>query len=632
MAPRRPPKSAFDDSILMPLPLKKRLLLFFVLGFLLAGWLLSHQALVRVALRTDTRGAFKVYWAGSGETYSEARSASVWISSGRTQYAFFLADLEKIRRMRIDPLDKPGNVVISSIAISQLPYETIRISALENSGQLKPLQQIKKLAIKKEGIAVTSAGKDPQLEIGIEARRGGGSWLAAFLKIAVLAALFAVLLELAARVPSDFEYVPRLMIFILGLIMAMSLVSRFNMHPDEYVHVQAATFYEDHWLPPAICSPEAAGTYSVHGVSRLDSFEIVYFFAGKFSRLLRILPLEAHLRLRFFNILLFSILLWLCLVKSAHRILYMPLLASPQLWYIFSYFNSDAFSLFICILLGYMVLEKQSPANRLLFEELPPAAVAGRLIGTALLLAMVPLMKLNFYFFGIFLAGFLVVRFMENGFSVTSRAWKRLGLIVVVAMVFAGVRFGFDVYQNGWHRSRKLTECRNQQARPRFKPQTPLEKQYFGLSLRKRGVSVRQMFDRYGWGRISFQSTFGVYGYMSLYGSPFYYQAMKYLLWLLSVLLLWSALIRTPLAIKLDLANVILCGLALVAAAFWNSWNVDLQNQGRYFLPIFAMAGMVLVQMEKRISAKLLNLLVITMFILGAYSFLFYGLSRIPKV
>jgi hypothetical protein len=616
----------------MSLSLKKRLVLFFALGFLLAGWLLSHQALVRVALRTDVRGAFKIYWAGSGEVFSEARSASAWISPGRTQYAFFLADLGKIRRLRIDPLDKPGNVVISSIAISQAPYETILISARENFGHLKPLKQITKLAVKREGIAVATAGKDPQLEIAIDARKGGGSWLASLLKIAVLAALFGLLLELAARVPSGFQYAPRLMIFILGLIMAMSLVSRFNMHPDEYVHVQAATFYEDHWLPPAICSPEAAGTYSVHGVSRLDSLEIVYFFAGKFSRLLRVLPMAAHLRLRFFNILLFGILLWLCLAKGVHRILYLPLLVSPQVWYIFSYFNSDAFSLFICFLLGYMVVEKQSPVNRLLFEDQAPAAYAGRLVGTGLLLAMVPLMKLNFYFFGIFLTGFLVIRFIENRFSMTSRAWKRLGLIVVVAMVFAGGRYGFDVYQNGWHRSRKLTECRNQQARPRFKPDTPLEKQYFGLNLRKRGVSVRQMFDRYGWGRISFQSTFGVYGYMSLYGSALYYQAMKYLLLLLSALLLWSALVQTPLFTKLDLANVIFCALALVAAAFWNSWNVDLQNQGRYFLPIFAMTGMVLVQMEKRISAKLLNLLVIAMFILGAYSFLFYGLSRIPKV
>ncbi len=611
---------------------QKRIVVFLVLGLVLSAWLLSHRALVRISLRTDTRGSFKIYWAGKGGAYSERRSASVLITSSQTQYAFFMGDLGDISRIRIDPLDRPGNVVIARIVISQVPYRSIAISARQNAENLRPLQQIKAVTLKKEGIAITTAGQDPQLEAAILARRGGANWLPSILKIAVLAFLVGLLLELAVRVPSGWRYAPRLMIFILGLIMAMAMVSRFNMHPDEYVHVQAAQFYEDHWLLPAICSPEAAGTYSVHGVSRLDSFEIVYFFAGKFSRMLAMLPLEAHLRLRFFNILLFGILLWLCLVKSEHRILYLPLLISPQVWYIFSYFNSDAFSLFICFLLAYMVLEKRSPARQLVFEDLPAAALAGRLMGAALLLAMVPLLKLNFYFFGIFLAGFLVIRLLESGFSVPMRTWKRLGLVVAVAMVLAGGRFGYDVVQNGWDRSRKLTECRNQQARPRFKPNTPLRAQHFGLNLKKRGVTIEQMFDRYGWGRISFQSTFGVYGYMSLYGSILYYQVIKYLVYLLSALLVWSACFRTAFPIKLDLANVIICGLTLVGAAFWNSWNVDLQNQGRYFLPLFAMVGMLLVQVEERVPARLLNLLAISLFILGAYSFLFYGLLPIPKV
>lgn len=616
----------------MPINFKKRLILFFVLVLFIAGWLFSNQALVRISLRTDARGPFKIYWAGPGEPYSEARSASVWISPHRSQYVFFLADLENIRRIRIDPLNRPGNVVIRSMVISQVPYQTIRFSALENSHRLKPLQQIKKLAFKKEGIAVTTSGKDPQLETMIELQKQPGSWLAAIIPIAILAALVTFLIELAMRVPSGFDYVPRLMFFILALIMSMTLVSRYNMHPDEYVHVKAAAFYEDHWLPPAICTPEAEGTYSVHGVSRLNSFEIVYFFAGKFSRLLRLLPLEAYLRLRFFNILLFAVILWLCLAKSEHRILYLPLLISPQVWYIFSYFNSDAFSLFICFLLGYQVLEKRSMANRLLRNDLSPVAAAGGSVGIALLLAMVPLIKLNFYFFGIFLAGFLLIRLFENGFSLPVRSWKQIGLVVAAALVLVACRFGIEVHLNGWHRSQKLTECRNQQAGARFKPNTPLKDQYFGLNLKKRGISAEEMFDRYKWGRVSFQSTFGVYGYMALYGSRLYYRAIKYAVVLLIVFLSWSALFRTSVFIKLDLANAVICGLALVAAAFWNSWNVDLQNQGRYFLPIFAMTGVVLVQIERRINQRLLNLMVAALFVLSVYSFLFYGLAGIPKV
>ncbi len=616
----------------MPAASTKRLVVFFVLGLLLSGWLLSRHALVSLTLRTDTRGVFKIYWAGQGQRYSEARSASVAIRPGRKQYAFFIGDLGKIHSLRIDPLDRPGKIVIGGIRISQVPFKAVEISSRQGSPRPAPLNQIAKLEFRRAGIAVTTDGRDPQLETAVRVRSDSRSWLAAVVKIAVLAAVLGLLAEMAVRVPAGFDYAPGLMALVLGLIMAMAVVSRFNMHPDEYVHVRAAGFYETHWLPPAICAPEAAGTYSVHGVSRLDSFEAVYFFAGKFSRMLEMAPMERYLRLRFFNLALFGTLLWLCLVKSRHRLLYLPLLASPQVWYIFSYFNSDAFSLFICFLLGYMVVERKSPASRLLLDDLPSTGFLIRLAFTGVLLTMVPLLKLNFYFFGIFLVVFLAIRLLENGFSLPAVVWKRLAMVALIALVLAAGRFGFDVYQNGWHRSEKLTDCRNRQARPRFRPDTPLKDQYFGLNLRKRGVSVRQVFERYGWGRVSFQSTFGVYGYMSLYGSPFYYQAVKYLLYLLAALLLWTTLWRTSLFLKMDMANLLMCAAALVAAAFWNSWNVDLQNQGRYFLPIFAMAGVLMVQAEKRLPAKLLNLVVICLFILGTYSFLFYGLLPIPKI
>lgn len=615
----------------MSIPFKKRIVLFFVLVIFLAGWLFSHKALVRVSLRTDTRGPFKIYWAGATEPFSEVRSASVWINPHQSQYAFFLADLKKIRKLRIDPLDRPGNVVIRSIEISQVPYETVRFSAAEGPHRLKPLQQIIKLDVKKEGIAVETGGKDPQLATVIEAQKRPTSWMAAIFQIVMLAVVFTFLLQLVTRLSSGYDYVPQLMFFILALIMCMNLVSRYNMHPDEYVHVQAGTFYEDHWLPPAICAPGTETTYSVYGVSRLNSFEIVYFFAGKFSRLLRLLPLEAHLRMRFFNLCLFAVLLWLCLLKSEHRILYLPLLISPQVWYVFSYFNSDAFCLFICFMLGYQLLESHSMLNRLLHDDFSPVASAARLVGIALIAGMLPLLKLNFYFYGIFLVGFLLIRLFQNGFSVPARTWRRAGLVVVAALVLAACRFGVDVHLNGWHRSQKLTDCRNQLARPKFKPNTPLKARSFGLNLKKRGTSAREMFSRYGWGRVSFQSTFGVYGYMAIYGSHLYYRAAAYLVVLLAVFLAFSALFRSSFFNKLDLANVVICSLALVAATFWNSWNVDLQNQGRYFLPIFAMIGVLLVQIEKRINSRLLNPVVLTMFALSVYSFLFYGLAGIPK-
>ena len=110
------------------------------------------------------------------------------------------------------------------------------------------------------------------------------------------------------RVSKDFEYVPFCMACVLALILAMACLSKKNNHPDEFVHVRAAAYYHDHWIPPKVCASGTEHTYSSHGISRLNTHEIFYFFAGKFSRLLSFVSMDdEYLKCRLLNVLLFFV-------------------------------------------------------------------------------------------------------------------------------------------------------------------------------------------------------------------------------------------------------------------------------------------------------------------------------------
>ncbi len=158
---------------------------------------------------------------------------------------------------------------------------------------------------------------------------------------------------------------PALVFSACILALCMAVISRDNIHPDEFVHVRAAKYYQHHLLPPHIEDPAIAHTYSLYGVSRLNSGEIVYLFAGIFLNLLSPLHADPYLIVRLFNITLLCILMLLAVRQSRYRLLLVPLVISPQIWYIFSYFNSDALALFMLLLLAYQAVEPRSAFNQL---------------------------------------------------------------------------------------------------------------------------------------------------------------------------------------------------------------------------------------------------------------------------
>ncbi len=139
------------------------------------------------------------------------------------------------------------------------------------------------------------------------------------------------------------------------------------------------------------------------------------------------------------------------------------------------------------------------------------------------------------------------------------------------------------------------------------------------------------MFKKYNWGNISFQSTFGVYGYMSIYASKAYNETIKILLIVFTLYIISYFLFKSGIYDIIFLLIVLACSFLLIGASLWNSWTVDLQAQGRYFLPIFTMFGFLLLRCDRFANKRITNIFIILMFIMSSYSFIFVGLLNIPK-
>jgi hypothetical protein len=553
----------------------------------------------------------------------------------QNKYAFSIPDLASIKKIRIDPADRKGRtarILIKHLLIRQTGYAPIQFANKAEFMRLIPLGGIEQIENDKRGFLVVSSGEDPQLEVQIDPQKQSG-YRIEFIRILFFILLAIIFLGCVSNISERYNHVPVLMVFAFALIMIMASISKENTHPDEYVHLQAAVYYENHWLPPEVCDPETEGAHSVYGISRLNSLEIVYLIAGKFSRFFSFLPIDTYLRLRMFNVLLFFLLAWLGLRRAEFRIVIIPLLVSPQIWYIFSYFNSDAFSLFLIFIISYFVLLKESSFNRFLEEPWSKQIIfKGILFGV--LCGALLFTKKNFYVYGLFLVLFFLWKFYYKKFNIAASfktVTARLGLIIMVASVFFGTRYIVDIYANGFNKSEKILNCSEKLGNYIYKPSTKLKDKHPWMKLKSRGVSFKKMFTNYRWARRSFKSAFGVYGYTTIAGPNRYYDLLKRVVLFFIFFIVLSVLFKSKNKENILLLIVVACSMLLAGAAFWRSWVTILQSQGRYFFPFAAMAGFVFFHSKRDLNTTIFNTFIVLMFLLSSYSFIFVGLVNIAK-
>lgn len=590
-------------------------------------------------LPTAADELFQIYYAGKNQAYSEKRSYHFQIQQNKNHFRLQITRKKSIKtlrfygKLRIDPMRRTGKIFLKRIEIKQTGYKPL---ILETHDQfiklLRPINDIERVEYTSQGMAIFSSGEDPQLELFLNPKIVEIDFLFIFkllFSIVLIGSVLFILLG-AIKKEDEFIYAPYLLTFILALAFATASVCEL-MHADEPVHVRAGNYYEDHWLPPEICDPATENTYSVFGASRLNNYEVVYFLAGKFSKLLTFLDVRQFLRFRLFNIFLFFILLVLSIKHVEYRILTLPLLVSPQIWYLFTYFNSDAFSIFIIIIISYQVISQKSVTNSYLTSSennkrtITCALLAGLLFSTLLLI------KLNFFIFIIFLLFVFLLKLGFKEYLNPKRVILRVGLIMLIAATIFGLRWGIDVGINGFNRKEKLAECRKKLAKPMFSIATPLKDRYHFLRLKERNVPLRDLFEKYNWGSKTFSHSFGVY-FFKPEAKDWYYKFIMVVCIFFALYLAGSIIIGLKADQIILLGVVVFCSILLIAASLWNSWTASFQAQGRYLFAIFIMTGFLMFQSLPNLNKKILNFFILLMFCLSVFSYVFIGLLQLPKV
>lgn len=471
------------------------------------------------------------------------------------------------------------------------------------------------------------------------------------------------------------------LIVAMSLAVSMALGSAFNAHPDEIEHARAADYYRTNWLPPQFGAPAAVSSYSKYGYSYLHERDLVYLLAGKWSKVVAPLVGDVNLAYRLFNLTLLATIVLVFVRKPQARLLILPLAVSAQIWYVFSYFNADAFALAVGLFAAYQISARESLFNTALDAKTRGAWLKGVIalgIGFGLLL----LAKRNYYVFIAFLIAYLALKEIGLRASLAiaigtllgvgwhfhvpadAPAWayactalaagavfvldirprlpdaafrRRMGTYIAAGAVGLALvlpRLTFDAFVVGNPANKLSTAEATAEvfAAQSFKPsRMAANRALEHLRLHEDPTPLLTMLSaELFWLWFSFQSSVGVYGYMNIREPAEYYVAIG-TAYLALLTLLGHAARRSGNARaghSLVLAYIYAALAVLISSL--HSWTADYQAQGRYLFPAFLMFGVALADTRGRLPAAAYAVAALA-FALAAYSFYDVGLALIRK-
>lgn len=624
-------------------------------------WTLYDDAVslfVQVNMRSSLDSTAQVYYDLKGSGMSEKQSFSVRTTGGDgfRRYRFKIPN-KLIYEIRFDPLTAGGKVRIGEIKITDAFGRILREIDVR---QIKPKNQISAIDYFTDGLEVSVAEgfDDPQLVLPLE----GSLNFEGKLPFPMLRWLLAVMTELVFFALCAFVFITvwgkwgrwflggldspfvqeKLPLIYMGtasgLILAMGFISGLDVHPDEWgAHMKAAAYYIDHWLPAAVDDPRIVNSISSYGVSNLWHIEPIYFFAAKTTHLLSGIVSDFYLKLRLFNAFLFlSLVLVIFAQIKRSKWVVLFLVVTPQLWYVFSYFNNDAFPWFIAMLVAMQVVDPESSLNRFLSAPAMRRHIGGGVLA-GILLGLLISSKLNYKLFVAFLIFAVTWKLLfETAASERRLQLKKWIFVGILATLVYLPIFGYDQYVNDFNKTEKAMGVMERYAETRFKLSTirnDLSSSYKGLRLRDKGTSFQELFlQQTDWRDMSFKSFFGVYGYMDLFSDRDYYRALTYALGAFFLVVFFYVAFTLPFRdVVFFLFVCLFAGLA-VGQSVYHSWTNDFQPQGRYLfliLPIFLVG---LARLPVSFRTRIIPLFGLIFFSLSVWSFVLTGLKLIPKI
>lgn len=424
--------------------------------------------------------------------------------------------------------------------------------------------------------------------------------------------------------------------------LAFALHTPDNAHPDEIFHADAFQYYEGRFWPPPLDSDGII--HSTYGWSYVYTEDIGYRVLGNLGGLLRLIlpPVSTYALYRCVNVaLLLVTLLYVATRRPKHLdnvLLCAFALGFPQFVYLYTYCNSDAFAISCSLFLFYHSLQ---------LHETPYVAWRRRDVlllgvGAGLLLTV----KQNYFIAGIPPAALMLLKAcQERAFLGDNPRWAIRGgvVLLLVALVVAGpLKLLYPLSQQDYLERR--TEMLEARAAPELRPSTitpDVEKGTLkhGMRLSQRGYDVLdiigfRMFQGKTYLEMLAQSSWGVFGWMTIYAPAGVYLAVLALLLIVAAPNARACLSSRAgggAALRVLYAASVLTAASGVAAVLWFSLHIDLQAQGRYLYPAFA-ATLVLVcgglRREVGLSGTMAQYASVLLFLLAQHT-LWSGLERL---
>jgi uncharacterized membrane protein len=385
-----------------------------------------------------------------------------------------------------------------------------------------------------------------------------------------------------------FANVAKLIAVVVALTLAARIAwqSSYNTHPDEYAHIDGFQYFENHWWPPDYGSD--AVVYSGYGWSRVYTGELVYCIYGKIGKLAAVFSgtKAADYRVyRMLNVGLLALTLLLLFFGFSGGsinpgIIGAMILCIPQVLYIYSYANSDAWGISLSIFLFVLTLKVVSKPiinsvswkYVILFGVLSGLLLASK---TPYVLALIlPLILLSVR----------IVSDLKRGAK--SNAMRIGGRILVifllVAVIVAPLRIVYPLMQS--HAGNTVVDMREVRAVDGYRPSDPAYPTY---QMAQSGVTYSEMLQRYPWTIFVAASSYGMFGYMNVI-SPIWVYLLAYITVCVLVIINLSRLIRHRGNIYIGIWLCLIASPIILAANLYGvlfaSLHIDFQPQGRYLM------------------------------------------------
>jgi hypothetical protein len=412
----------------------------------------------------------------------------------------------------------------------------------------------------------------------------------------------------------------------------MALKAGFNASPDERDHFMTAEYYKTHTETPV--RNAELGVYTYNGLwaySRVYLKSVDYLLAGRFSNLFDH-TFESYKSVRFFGVFMLAFFALLAIRFPKQNLILLPILMTPQVWYLFSYINDSSFPIFLsCLLLIITEYFKDKIIKlKISKENIAHILIIGFLLG---ILALSKENYLVFVLFFIFYLFTLPVEFKGNFKSVIQNTLASLKIHFKTPLLIIGLAL---LVMGG----RELTIERQKE--------TPLSietAQYYNQSKVNfenhiaSGISGKARFGSYQkmlipWMLTSGRSFISSYGYMKYWGSNLFYK-VNYILFALMiagfiVFIFKNYRLETTLWAIVCLMFI----LAMIfASSYLYSYRYDYQAQGKYLFPILPIIGFLIYKVQLNSGERFIKSVVLPLsailFFLGIYSFICIGLASI---